>query len=72
MAIRNNVILIPQGLCSSDLEASRFLHGNVSDLPTSIDWREQGAVTPFKDQGECGKFDSKKFHKHIQVANHMK
>lgn len=26
---------------------------NVS-IPTSVDWREQGAVNPVKDQGQCG------------------
>ncbi|KAI3959098.1 hypothetical protein MKX01_023774 [Papaver californicum] len=34
---------------------SSFLGGStVGDIPASLDWREEGAVTPVKDQGSCG------------------
>lgn len=35
-------------------EAS-FRYENVTAVPASMDWVKKGAVTPIKDQGQCGK-----------------
>ncbi|XVF79010.1 hypothetical protein PTKIN_Ptkin14bG0184800 [Pterospermum kingtungense] len=33
---------------------STFSYAEFTDLPSSMDWREKGAVTPIKDQEDCG------------------
>ncbi|KAK8358952.1 hypothetical protein V6Z11_A04G061900 [Gossypium hirsutum] len=34
-------------------QSTSFMYESFSDVPTSIDWREKGTVTPIKSQGEC-------------------
>jgi KDEL-tailed cysteine endopeptidase len=32
-----------------------FTHESLTDVPTTVDWRKHGAVTPVKYQDQCGK-----------------
>ncbi|KAK2665888.1 hypothetical protein Ddye_004462 [Dipteronia dyeriana] len=41
-------------MCSSQNEMISYKYENVTVVPPTMDWRMRGAVTPIKDQGQCG------------------
>ncbi|TXG47564.1 hypothetical protein EZV62_026858 [Acer yangbiense] len=41
-------------MSTSEAATTSFEYGNLTAVPTSMDWRKDGVVTPVKDQASCG------------------
>ncbi|XP_043688370.1 senescence-specific cysteine protease SAG12-like [Telopea speciosissima] len=53
-AVHTGYMMKSTGNKRSSSSNTVFMYHNVTDVPTSLDWRSEGAVTPIKNQGGCG------------------
>ena len=58
-------------MCSSITRTTTFKYENVTAIPSTVDWRQKGAVTPIKDQGQCGKCLIICFTNQIQLNGYL-
>ena len=42
-------------MCPTITRTSMFKYENATVVPSAMDWRTKGAITPIKDQGQCSK-----------------
>jgi len=54
-------------VCSKITRTPTFRYENMTAVPATLDWRQEGAVTPIKDQGQCGMCWLYEFHKYSRL-----